>query len=341
MYLKFNITLFACLMLMACSNIQHDPVTNANSLTKEAELFHQWFAGEYDNNEQVWQQGVDEISPSDKHEHIHHIFLPVTVSKIGEKTYFVKQYLDNDPARIYRMRLYDFTEDQQSNSIKLTIYTFLDEEKYINSDTNPALLADLTLSELKTSPGCEVYWRFKENYFEGTMIDKACFFYSERSKKNIYITDTLKLTDSEIWIGDKAFDEEGNKIFGRDEQHKNRKVTYYKGWASYIPSKVIEGSTNDEWVFIPIKNLHNEGDTVALVDKNGVDTGYSIELSKLTYQNTKTSILKLGLINNATEKTITYIWADIDAPRIGMNLRWIQVGLTRTDSNYGQDVLLN
>lgn len=340
--MKFKVITSAltCIVLAACTSIPQD-TSGYNSLAKDAELFHQWFAGEYDNNEQVWQQEVDEIPVADQHEHIHHIFLPVNAPEIGNKTYFVKQFMDNDPTKIYRMRLYNFTEDLPSNSIKLTIYTFLDEEKYTNSDTNPALLSNLTTDELKTSDGCEVYWRLKDDYFEGTMIDKACFFYSERSKKNIYITDTLKLTDTEIWIGDKAFDEEGNKIFGRDVQHKNRKVTYYKGWASYVPSKVIDGSTDDEWSFIPIRNLHNEGDKLKLIDKNGVDTGYSIELSKLTYQNTKTSILKLGLIDNATDKTITYIWADIEAPRIGMNLRWVQVGLTRTDSSYGQDVVLN
>ncbi len=340
--MKINLlsSALTCIALAACASTPPSPDTN-NSLARDAELFHQWFAGEYDNNEQVWQQDVDEIPKEDQHEHIHHIFLPVNAPEIGKKTYFVKQFMDNDPSKIYRMRLYKFTEDEPSNSIKLTIYTFLEEEKYTNSDTNPALLADLTSAELKTSDGCEVYWRLQDDYFEGTMLDKACFFYSERSKKNIYITDTLKLTDTEIWIGDKAFDEEGNKIFGRDEQHKNRKVTYYKGWASYVPSKVIEGSSDEEWAFIPIRNLHNEGDIVKLIDKNGVNTGYSIELSKLTYQNTKTSILKLGLIDNATDKTITYIWADIEAPRIGMNLRWMQVGLTRTDSNYGQDVVLN
>jgi len=324
---------------MACAQIPETSSSISTSLTKEAELFHQWFAGEFDNNEQVWQQGVDEIPENDQHEHIHHIFLPVNAPAIGENTYFVKQYMDNDPDKIYRMRLYDFTEDQPSNSIKLTIYTFLDEDKYVSSDTNPELLTNLSSAELTTSTGCEVYWRLKDgDYFEGTMIDKACFFYSDRSKKNIYITDTLKLSNSEIWIGDKAFDENGNKIFGREEQHKNRKVSYYKGWASYIPSKVIEGSTDDEWAFIPIRNLHNEGDKVKLIDKEGVDTGYSIELSKLTYQNTRTAILKLGLIDNATDKTITYIWADTEAPRIGMNLRWMQVGLTRTDNSYGQNI---
>ena len=341
MQLKYILTSIITLLFAACAATSTVNNTNELTLTESSKLFHQWFAGEFDNNEQVWQQGVDEMPEADQHEHIHHIFLPVEAENIGTKTYFVKQYMDNDKSKIYRMRLYNFTEDLATDSIKLTIYTFLDESKYKNSEVTPALLNDITSSDLKTSPGCEVYWRFKEQYFEGTMIDKACFFYSERSNKNIYITDTLRLSDSEIWIGDKAYDEQGNKIFGRDEQHKNRKVSYYKGWASYVPSKVIDGSTDDEWKFISLRNLHNEGDTIALIDKNGVDTGYSIELSKLTYQNTNTAILKLGLIDNSTDKTITYIWGDPEAPRLGMNLRWMQVGLTKTQQSYAQDIATN
>ena len=150
--------------------------------------------------------------------------------------------------------------------------------------------------------------------------------------KNIYITDTLKLTEEEIWIGDKAYDEAGNKIFGRDEQHKNRKVRYFKGWAGIRNDRIDPDSDKpDEMAFFADLRLHNEGQILPLVMKDGAPSGYSIELARLTYQNTKVAVLKLALIEDATGKTFTYTWTNPGAERIGINLRWMQVGLTVED----------
>ena len=53
-------------------------VGSANALALSADeeftLFLDWFEGEYDYHEQVWQQGVDEIPEDERLEHIHHRF---------------------------------------------------------------------------------------------------------------------------------------------------------------------------------------------------------------------------------------------------------------------------
>jgi len=194
------------------------------------------------------------------------------------------------------------------------------------------LIANIDASELKTVPGCEVYWKYNGEYFDGTMKDRTCHFFSERSKKTLYITDTLRLTDSEIWIGDKAFDEDGNKVFGRDEQHKNRKVRQFKGWMGLKLSKVDPDADKKDWVFMCDFNIHNEGQIVSLVDNTGAKTGYSVQLARLTYQNTTQAILKLGVIEHESGKTVTYIWSEVGSDRLGINLRWMQIGLTAKES---------
>lgn len=80
--------------------------------------------------------------------------------------------------------------------------------------------------------------------------------------------------------------------------------------------------------------MHNEGQIWPFIDsKTGEETGYSIQLAQLTYQNTTDQILKLGLIDNKTGKTITYIWGDRTNVKIGMNLRWLQAGLKVKEVN--------
>lgn len=298
------------------------------SLAQDFVLFQEWFQGEYDNHEQVWQQKVNGIEEKDLHEHIHHIFMPVAAPQVGEKTYFVKQYMDGDYENVYRQRLYQFSLDEAEDAIKLVIYSFKDEKKYRYADRNPELLSALSPEEVKNTAGCEVYWRHNGSYFDGYMKDKACHFFSSRSNKTIYITDTLRLTDSEIWIGDKAFDDEGNKVFGRDEQHKNRKVRYFNGWMGLKRQTIDPSAAEDDWVFMKDVRIHNEGQTLPITDKDGNKTGYSVQLAQLTYQNTTQPILKLGLIEDKTGKTVTYIWSNTEANRIGMNLRWMQAGFT-------------
>ncbi len=61
----------------------------------------------------------------------------------------------------------------------------------------------------------------------------------------------------------------------------------------------------------------------------GDETGYELELARLTYQNTRVAVLKLGVLDAATGETVAYSWADPDAVRIGINLGWMQAGLTQ------------
>lgn len=315
--------------LLALSLSPFSVIADADSpkLQQDFERFLQWFPGEYDNNEQVWQQGVDEVAEEDRLEHIHHIFLPVEAPAIGENTFFVRQYMADDYENVYRQRLYNMKQDEETGLVQLQIFSFKDEAKYRNTDQDSSIIESITVEEVRNMPGCDVFWSYRGDHYIGEMKEKACFYFSERMGKNIYITDTLTLTDSEIWINDRAFDEEGNKIFGSDEPHKNRKVRYFKGWAAVQKKLIDESAAEDEMIFIGGLRMHNEGQVIPLITEEGVNTGYSVELAQLTYQNTNTEILKLALIDK-DGVSFTYIWADPQARRIGINLRWMQVGMT-------------
>ncbi|QFU75556.1 hypothetical protein EY643_07775 [Halioglobus maricola] len=318
-------TLTAIILLSAAMS------ASAMSEADEFALFLDWFEGEYDNHEQVWQQEVDEVAEDDRLEHIHHRFVAVDAPAIGDNVFFVIQTMDDDMNKVYRQRIYDFTIDQEEGAIKLVIYRMSDEEKYRNTWQDTSLIKDITMDEVSTLAGCEVFWKHNGEFFDGYMKDKACHFFSKRSNKEIYITDTLRLTDSEIWISDKAFDAEGNKIFGRDVPHKNRKVRKFEAWMAVKKNKVDPSYEGDDMFFNSKVIMHNEGHTVQITDDEGEPTGYSVQLAQLTYQNTKTAILKLGVIEDSSGDTLVYTWASTGSDRIGINLRWLQAGLTAVE----------
>jgi len=107
-----------------------------------------------------------------------------------------------------------------------------------------------------------------------------------------------------------------------------RRVTRYAGWAALQRRRIDPDAADDDYVLLRDLALHDEGCIIPITDA-GKPTGYAIELARLTYQDTRTAVLKLGVISEATGETLSYSWAEPGAERIGINLRWIQAGMTR------------
>ncbi len=336
--MEYALVAVAVMGLTGCSSV---PARRQASLAEDFRLFLEWFPGEYDNHEQHWQDKLDKVEQV--HEHIHHLFVPVHAPNVGEHTFFVKQYADGNPDNVYRQRFYSFSLDQAEQAIRLDIFSFRDESAYADAHLRPWVFADLMPDELSGRPGCEVYWTLKREHFRGYMKEKACSMVSSRSGKRVFVTDDLKLTDREIWIRDEAFFEDGTRVFGNGAgiHHKNRKVQYYSGWAGVSSEGIDLAGDAANWVqteegmsftgeldhfgrFI----IHNEGQIVPIPTRGGLPSGYSVQLAKLTYQGTVIPILTLKIHEDATGRVLTYGWTESDAERVGLNARWVQVGLT-------------
>jgi hypothetical protein len=301
---------------------------SSSSLEKELSLLKEWFGGEFNNYQQVHKEKEDSIANNLIHEHIHSIFKEVEVPALGPNVFFVKQYMDNDPKKIYRQRLYKFSINNEEEAIQLDIYSFNNpslDSIYASSDKNPMILSSLSTDQVKLSPGCEVFWKKQGDHFIGYMKEKACNFISKRSGKRIFITDSLMLNDREIWIRDEAEDEDGNYVFGHKGKipHKLKKVTYYSGWAAAIP----EGET--EMKAIRGLKLHNQGDRQGIYFEDGSHTGFDVRLGQLIYGK-DLEVLQIAVFKKGEEKVMEYIWSDADAKRLGINIKGhFQIGLTR------------
>ncbi len=308
-----------------------DTSAQPSELDAHLQTLLQWFPGEWDNHEQVWQQTkVEKVA--DPLERIHHVFAPVSAPAIGQHTFFVKQYLDGDPGKVYRQRLYSFSKNPERNALRLDIYAFVDEKAFTDAHLQPQILASMTLQQVRTTEGCEVYWHWHGDHFIGEMDKDACRIDSPRLGKTIIINDTLMLSDTELHISDVARDTAGNVVFGRPAgpPHKNRKVRYFTLWGGVKKGGPEAKPDEQTWDFTSGKLIHNEGGLLKILDDDtGEDSGYAVRLEQLTYQNTKVPILKLVLMDTRNDKQVNYIWANPDATHIGMNLGWMQVGLTR------------
>jgi hypothetical protein len=295
----------------------------AQDLAADLELMMTWFEGEFDNNLQVLEEKED--PPEQPHEWIHSIFTRVDLPAFGDNVYYVEQYGDGDPSKIYRNRIYSFSVDEEEAAIELVIYRFAEEGAGVGAHKDPAKLEGMTPETLATIPGCEVYWRREGDRFVGYMKEGACRVTSRRSGKTLVISDDLVLTPDEIWISDRAEDEDGNWVFGNKAgiHHKLARARRFTCWAAL---KQAEG---EEWQGFRDLELHDQGGRAALEVEGEEEAKYTVLLEQRVYKGEKqVPVLKLALEEAGSEESKAYTWANPDAWRIGMNLRWVQVGCT-------------
>jgi hypothetical protein len=310
--------LFILLIFNVLSNI------SAQNLEADMTQMLSWFSGEFDNFQQVWQEKEDKTPDSLMHTHIHSIFMPVKMPAVGKDVFYVKQYADGDTNKIYRMRVYSFKIDKAENAIRLNIHTFKDEAAYKNANRTPSVLETLKPENFTSTDGCEVYWKKEKDAFVGYMKDKACNVLSKRMNKRIFITDSLRLTPNEIWIRDEAYDENGGYVYGHKGKisHKLIRCRPFKGWIAFRK----EG-TEDKYEWIGNLQLHDQGWKTRVILPDGTVTPYTVELSQVVFEK-RTAVMKLAIYEEGKSKAVTYNWTNPEAERIGVNLRWIQVGLT-------------
>jgi len=107
-----------------------------------------------------------------------------------------------------------------------------------------------------------------------------------------------------------------------------RRIRFFTGWSAINGGGPKMRPENKDWHPRQDLRASSEGGRVPIRWRDGAASGYSIELVRRTYAERKLSVLQLNVIEDATGQTIDYAWADPSTSIIGINLGWLQVGLT-------------
>ena len=298
------------------------------TLEADLERFVEWFAGDFDNYAQTREEEAEEVE--EPHGRIHSIFAPVDFPALGEYVFYVEQYADGDPSKIYRQRFYQFGLAPDEGAIELVIYAPPDPAAVAGAHLDPSKLDGLEVEALTSYPGCEVYWKAEgPEAFIGYTKEGACRVKSRRSGRTLVISDDLRLTPDEIWIRDRAVDAEGNYVYGHKGgiHHKLRRTRPFRCWAA-APKEAAEGEDAGWDLWRPLE-LHDQGGRVALEAKEDRPQTWSVELFQARYRGeNQVDVLELAIRENGKDRSIAYAWADPSSKRIGLNLRTLQVGCT-------------
>lgn len=235
--------------------------------------------GEFNNNEQVWQQGLDEVTPYPR-EHI-------SISEV-----------DDDAVAIA------IDEGFVAGEADWTMTIALNSQGLYGTIAN----ADGEATD------CVYRWkRHSDGYLGSVQNRKDCA---------TELPDTMLVNDGYLVT---------TRASRRTERVVQfRRVNHYRGWISLKRQHIDPEANDDDFIFLQGLRVHDEGYITPVLD-DGKPTGYSVELARLTYQRTQIPILKIGVIDEATGKTVSYAWAEQGAERIGINLRWIQGGFTMVE----------
>ncbi len=299
----------------------------------------EWFAGEWDNYEQVMlAKDQSPVGSAPPHERVYALFLPVDVPALGGSVFFARQTLDDDPARVFRLRLYRFVVDPEQDGIRLDQYSFNQEKNWRDAHRSPQRLSQLTTAELRYTPDCAVFFKYDANLqeFTGKTRPGACKLASERLSKAVTVEDQIQLGQDKLWILSTARDQTGKLIYGNPQgiPHKQRKVRYFRGWIAI--NKAGAGAKADERAFRTMRNLvlHSEGRSLPITWEDGRRSGYSVQIARMSFQGDAVRALTLKLIDDATGQPVSYSWADPDSRRIGINLKWFQSDFAQIEGDW-------
>jgi hypothetical protein len=327
------ILLLACANAWASTEAPAEPPPPVPVQEKDFRIFLSWFEGEFDSGEQV--AFADELGiPKDAvPERIHSIFRKVDLPAFGEHVFYVEQYLDGDPSKIYRQRLYSFSLDPAEQAIKLVIHIPGDAKALVGAHRDPSKLGGLAPEATRTMPGCDVFWRRRGDAFLGYMKPGACTFPSSRSGKTIVVSDDLYLDDDEIWIFDRAVDTEGQYVYGNKAgiPNKLKKVHYFSCWLAVKRDGAGDDET-DAWSFDRNIAVHDGGEIVwtqastrearvGLKIRNVVWPSGPNQDSLVLYVHDESSV--------NPDRAASYAWGDPGAGKLGINLRWMQASCSR------------
>jgi hypothetical protein len=118
---------------------------------------------------------------------------------------------------------------------------------------------------------------------------------------------------------------------GADAREDLRLVRWFAGWAAINGGGAKADAANRDWHMDRAVRIGSEGGRYALHWRDGAPSGYSLLLERLTYREGNVPVLKLAIVADADGSTLAYSWANPEATRIGINLGWVQVGLSRED----------
>ncbi|MCG8465309.1 MAG: hypothetical protein MI750_10730 [Xanthomonadales bacterium] len=141
----------------------------------------------------------------------------------------------------------------------------------------------------------------------------------------------IAITRGQITLADQLIELNSGEI-RIDTRLEFQRIAHFKGWAGVR-------NEHGEWQLSKEFALHNDGDQVSLMGRDGFPLGVKLQLARVLYRENKPPMLRLSVFKepkkvagklvdeNARDELVGYSWAAISSGQIGINIDWLQAGL--------------
>lgn len=305
-----------------------------------------WLSGEWNDNEQVWQQRIDAADPKvlqkqDAVAHVHTILKPVQVPGVDGRLLYVQQSKGDDLQQVLQQRLLHLRAGDTPGTVRVDQWRLPgDAARFIGGHRDPAVWTTLAVADLQAAnpgaDGCALKLSFDaaSQTYSGSTVPGDCTDSRLRPGRMLQQSDAWRLSENQWSTLAQWRSADGRLVQGNttDTAMRSRKARYFDGWIWFRNAGPDAPAGDTDTSFMAKVRLHAEGQRIVLKRKDGSETPWLVELATLTYQNTRRPVLKLGLVDRASGKTLSYAWTSVGAEMVGMNLSWFQAGMTVKDS---------
>lgn len=352
--MKVNVILITFLFLFNNQGIR----ANERVADKLMTQLDQLIQGEFDNYNQVNFQSNDYLNEADiplkKHARLYKRATRINAPVLGEYVYYHQVHDGGKDKPIYRQSVQVFSINYQGNTLIAQNYTFKTPKAFENLWLDKGNLS-LSLDDLSiVGEHCHSEYRSMGQIFIGGIDKKKCKI---KSKKFGYLNLSTQQVYSEnsFWHLEEGFLPSGKMLFGREDDipHKLTRAKNFECWAAFKTQKVQDNG-EPHWDFFSKLIIHNQGDVAKFSTTDKEPNYYFIRLKETVFpagkrpdviemfihentenkENTEkskqvnskdiTQTTPLLVAKETNTQALAYTWANADATRLGINLRWMQ-----------------
>jgi hypothetical protein len=283
-------------------------------------LVERWLTGEFDNFQQFYE--AKESKAPVPFERVHGAIAPIAVPGIGEHVLLSRQSSLRDVEQIDLVHVYSLVPGPADSDATLRLYEVADPAVLAEAREGWTKPVSVKADQLKLMDGCDLTWRREGEAFAGTMKPGSCRARWPNAPGPVTVVATYRLTADGFAFSEQLTDEAGKVVFGRAD---GAPLTLMRARLFNCYAAKLKEGTTDKFDGMLNVAMHDQGKWVTFRTEDGKDTKYSFELSQLRY-NQKVPVMKLALYEAGKEQAFAYTWAETTSTKIGINLRWMQVG---------------
>ncbi len=311
--LKQKLSTVACSMLISgvvlSSNAQADNATNPNA--RDIKILTNWFAGEFDNEEQLWfeRDPRSNTPKEDIHTRVHTRHVPVEIPELGEHVYYVQEYINNNPEEIIRQRIAAFQTNDENQIIMKN--GFIKEADRFKDSADS--LSGLSYEDVFFIDGCDLIWSRKADQFEAKMNDKACAF--GEGDKHRYSVHNLVLSAKKYWRQDMTFLVSDDSFHSGTKPGEFTQMRRVDRFTCEVSFRSEEGVQTEEGL-----SLHSQGGTVDLVrESDGKSITLMMRQKEYPYYEERPNFMFFSVRETGQRRSIAYAVTDAKARRVGVS----------------------